>query len=88
MLNLLLPYYFLDFDIFLNDQLSMQCLQKNILENDERTGCNPCKKCVHHKHNELSDFGFKYLQNNISCIALNIHLKFFHFAQTKKSKQI
>ena len=38
--------------------------EKEVLKTDKRIGCNLCKKWVHHKCKELSDFDFKHLQNN------------------------
>ena len=38
--------------------------EKEVLETAKGIGCDHCKKWVHHKCNELSDFDFKYLQNN------------------------
>ena len=38
--------------------------EKEVLETDRGVGCDRCKKWVHHKYNELSNFNFKYLQNN------------------------
>ena len=38
--------------------------EKEVLETAKGIGCDHCKKWVHHKYNELSDFDFKYLQNN------------------------
>ena len=37
---------------------------KEVLETGKGIGCDRCKKLVPHKCNELSNFNFKYLQNN------------------------
>ena len=38
--------------------------EKEVLETDKGVGCDHCKKWVHHRCNELSDFDFRYLQND------------------------
>ena len=64
--------------------------EKEVLETDKGIGCDHCKKWVHHKCNELSDFDFKYLQNNkdfwycIKCIPQ----VFPFYKHEKKNKQI
>ena len=40
---------------------------KEDLETDKGIGYDHWKKWVHHKYHELSDFDFKYLQNNKDC---------------------
>ena len=58
--------------------------EKEALETDKEIGFGHCKKWVHCKCNDLSDFDFKYLQiTKIFSIVLNVYLKFFHFPQTK-----
>ena len=37
---------------------------KEVLETGKGIGCDRFKKLVPHKCNELSNFNFKYLQNN------------------------
>ena len=43
---------------------SCNVCEKEVLETDKGIGCVNCKKWVHYKWNELSDFDFKYLQHN------------------------
>ena len=47
----------------MNNDLCSVC-EKEIFETDKGIGCDHSKKWIHHKCNELSDFDFKYLQNN------------------------
>ena len=54
-----------------NDPCSV--CEKEVLETEKGVSCDHCKKWFHQKYNELSDFDFKYLQNNkdlhyIKCI--------------------